>query len=314
MKLNLFQKTALLTVAATYFLIIVGSLVRVSGAGLGCPDWPKCYGLWIPPMHVEDVPVGFDTADFNAVKTWTEYVNRLVGVLIGLLITATLLFSLKYFKKQPGLVAGSFGAFVLVIFQAWLGGQVVRSGLAEGMITLHMIMALIIVTLLLFVAFKGIRKDYPSYLQTDSKKKIITVTAILLGLTLIQVVLGTQVREAIDSVKFAFPEMPRGEWLENVGWIDQIHRTFSWLILIPSIYLYRIIKQISASRVFYVLANVVLAFVGIQFLTGVLMAYAGMPGSSQVIHLLIACLMVGAQFLIIMAARESLPWEQLEAK
>lgn len=308
MSLNLFQKVALLTVAATYFLIIVGSLVRVSGAGLGCPDWPKCYGLWIPPIHVEDVPAGFNTEDFNAVKTWTEYVNRLVGVLIGLLITATLLFSLRYRKEQPILVVGSFAAFVLVIFQAWLGGQVVRSGLAEGMITLHMIMALIIVTLLLFVAFKGIRNEVPSFLDQSAKKKIITVTAILLGLTLIQVVLGTQVREAIDSVKFAYPEMPRSLWLENVGWIDQVHRTFSWLILIPAVYLHRLISKTAASQVFKLLSVTVLSFVGVQFATGILMAYVGMPAFSQVIHLVIACLMVGAQFLIIMAARESLPW------
>ena len=83
MKLNLYQKTALITIAATFFLIFVGGLVRASGAGLGCPDWPKCYGLWIPPTTVEGLPSEFDESAFNAVKTWTEYVNRLIGVLIG---------------------------------------------------------------------------------------------------------------------------------------------------------------------------------------------------------------------------------------
>ena len=74
MKLNLYQKTALSTIAATLFLIMVGGIVRAAGAGLGCPDWPKCYGLWIPPMHVSDLPSGFDVDSFNAFKTWTELV------------------------------------------------------------------------------------------------------------------------------------------------------------------------------------------------------------------------------------------------
>lgn len=307
LRLNLFQKTALITVAATFFLILVGSLVRVSGAGLGCPDWPKCYGLWIPPTTVDAVPEGYNAEEFNAVKTWTEYVNRLVGVVIGLLITATLIFSLKYIKTKPVLFKGSFLAFVLVLFQGWLGGQVVRSGLAEGMITIHMIVALIIVNVLLFVSFAGIKEHYDFYLDQAKKKKLIQIASILVFITLLQVVLGTQVREAIDSVKFAFPEMPKSEWVDNLGWIDQIHRSFSWIVLIVGIYLHRFIKKTEASALFTKLSIVVLSFIAIQFITGVGMVYFGMPGSFQVIHLVIACLMVGAQFLIILAARESKP-------
>ena len=140
MKLNLYQKTALSTIAATLFLIMVGGIVRAAGAGLGCPDWPKCYGLWIPPMHVSELPPGFDVDSFNAFKTWTEYINRLIGVLVGFFIAANFLTSLRYRKSKPNVTISSLLALILVLFQAWLGGQVVRSGLASGMITLHMLL------------------------------------------------------------------------------------------------------------------------------------------------------------------------------
>ena len=72
MKLNAFQKTAIGTVFATIFLIFIGGLVRASGAGLGCPDWPRCFGTWVPPTNLSDLPPQFDPNQFNVVKTWTE--------------------------------------------------------------------------------------------------------------------------------------------------------------------------------------------------------------------------------------------------
>ena len=84
-----FQRLALWTTATTYLLILVGGLVRASGAGLGCPDWPRCFGGWIPPASAADLPPGFDPAQFNATLMWTEYLNRLLGVTVGLLVLAT---------------------------------------------------------------------------------------------------------------------------------------------------------------------------------------------------------------------------------
>ena len=101
MKLNAYQKTAIVTVFATLFLILVGGLVRAAGAGLGCPDWPKCFGTWIPPTSADALPAGFDESQFNVWKTWIEYINRLIGVLIGFLITATFALSFRYRKEKP---------------------------------------------------------------------------------------------------------------------------------------------------------------------------------------------------------------------
>src|SRR5919109_1152360 len=90
MPLSSFQRLALWTTATTYFLILVGGLVRASGAGLGCPDWPRCFGSWIPPLSAAELPPAFDRAQFNPVLMWTEYLNRLLGVSVGIFIFATL--------------------------------------------------------------------------------------------------------------------------------------------------------------------------------------------------------------------------------
>ena len=83
MRLTSFQRLALWTTAITYLLILVGGLVRASGAGLGCPDWPRCFGSWIPPAAAANLPPEFDPSQFNPTLMWTEYLNRLLGVTVG---------------------------------------------------------------------------------------------------------------------------------------------------------------------------------------------------------------------------------------
>ena len=83
---NKLLRFAFITLCATYILILMGGIVRATGAGLGCPDWPRCFGLWIPPVNYSQLPPNFDPSQFNLIKTWTEYINRLIGVTIGLLI------------------------------------------------------------------------------------------------------------------------------------------------------------------------------------------------------------------------------------
>lgn len=300
MKLNAYQKTAIATVLATLFLIFVGGLVRATGAGLGCPDWPKCFGMWIPPTSAEALPAGFDESQFNVWKTWIEYVNRLVGVVIGLLITATFILSFNYRKKEPSVFYSSMAAFVLVLFQGWLGGQVVESGLSEWLITMHMVLAMIIVNVLLFASFKATRGYQRIQIDNVLGRKLYLTTGLLLFLTMIQLVLGTQVREGIDLIKGAAEVPPRALWLEQAGDIFPIHRSFSWLLIIVTGWLGYLLVRHKVEGSLKLVAYSVVGLVVVQALVGIGLNYLDMPPILQIFHLVGFALMVCTQFLMLL--------------
>lgn len=305
MRLNRFQKLAILTVCATLFLILVGGLVRATGAGLGCPDWPKCFGVWIPPTSVANLPAAYDAASFNVVKTWTEYVNRLIGVLIGLLIIATAISSYKYRKTKPIVFHASVAAFVLVLFQGWLGGMVVRSGLSQGLITLHMVIAMVLVGLLLLAAFKAVSDQINVSLPESLRKPLLWSSGILLAITMLQLGIGTQVREAIDLVAKTMPGIVRGEWLENTGLVDGIHRSFSWLVLAALGWVVMVSRKPGAPNWVGRMTGLMAGLILLQILVGVGLAYGGMHPALQVVHLSGVSLLISAQIVMILLITEA---------
>ena len=124
--LKRYRRMAWITIAAVYFLILVGASVRASGAGMGCPDWPTCFGSWVPPTSEAQLPenyqeiyaeLGYADTRFNVVKTWTEYANRLVGVSIGFMIFLTALFSWACREHDTSIFKASVAAFLMVGFQ-----------------------------------------------------------------------------------------------------------------------------------------------------------------------------------------------------
>ncbi len=211
-RLDRFQRLALLTTATTYLLIAVGGLVRASGAGLGCPDWPKCFGLWIPPLTAAGLPPGFDAVDFNAAKTWTEYLNRLLGAVTGLLILATVVRALLDHRARPRVWVPSLLAFVLVLFNGWLGGVVVRTGLHPWALTGHLVGALLVVSLLLLASVAAFFPHGPRPVP-PARRALGGLTAAALLLVLVQIGLGAFVRGLVQGAH----GLPRSEWLAGVG-------------------------------------------------------------------------------------------------
>lgn len=337
MNLNIYQKVAILTVCATLLLIFVGGLVRATGAGMGCPDWPKCFGQLIPPTDVSQLPenykeifvqqrieknakivgylnsMGFTELastiendpnvrkeeDFNAIKTWTEYINRLVGAVIGLLVLATFITSLRYWKTKKSIPFASALAVFLTLFQAWLGSIVVSTNLLPGTITIHMVFAMIIVTVLLFGAYQATSELFQFEIDENIRKKLYLISIGLLTFTIVQLVLGTQVREAIDSVKLT-TDTVRSGWLEQTGMIFLIHRSFSWLVLIAGIWLMSILWKNQIKGVIYKLGILNFAFIAVQIAVGIGLEYLNMAAPLQVIHLVGVALMVCSQFLMIL--------------
>lgn len=305
MRFNTYQKVALTTVVATIFLIFVGGLVRASGAGLGCPDWPKCFGLWIPPTSVADLPAGFDASQFNVFKTWTEYINRLIGVIIGLLITTTFALSFRYRKKEPAVLYSSGLAFVLVLIQGWLGGRVVMTGLDEWLITLHMLLAMIIMMTLIYAVFKASVKELTVSLDTKTSRWMFWAVIFLMLTTFIQLIFGTQVREVIDVLKNMTEPPPRETWISRVGTIDEIHRSFSWVVAIAGGVVFYLAHWWSESDRIKKLATAILAFLALQIITGIGLYYLALPPVYQVVHLVGIAILIAFEFLLFLLVMNS---------
>lgn len=306
MKFNTYQKVALTTVGATVFLIFVGGLVRASGAGLGCPDWPKCFGMWIPPTSATQLPSGFDISQFNVFKTWTEYINRLIGVIIGLLITATFALSFRYRKKEPRVLYSSAMAFVLVLIQGWLGGQVVMTGLDEWLITLHMLLAMVIMMTLIYAVFKASAGQITVDISDQSIKWLLAALSVLIVGTFVQLILGTQVREAIDVLKNMVSPPSRELWISEINLIDEIHRTFSWVVLIAGVAVFYVSRWRVESSIIRRIGTAVFGLILLQIATGIGLYYLGIPPTYQVVHLTGVAFLIAFEFLLLLLVVHSM--------
>lgn len=148
-----------LTVTLTLSLLVVlaGATVRATGSGMGCPDWPLCYGCWIPPVSVEQLPedyaqryaVAGRPAEFDPVKTWIEYINRLLGAATGLSMAVAAVLSAFVLRNKPSLGFLSLGALLVLALVAWLGARVVDTFLAPYAVTLHLLTAYTLLGLVL---------------------------------------------------------------------------------------------------------------------------------------------------------------------
>jgi len=136
-------------------------------------------------------------------------------------------------------------------FQGWLGATVVYSVLEPVKITIHMVMALVIVAMLLYLIF--ISKEQGKLFTYDSKTTLFLI--VVFGLTLIQIVLGTQVRQFVDDQIALVGENAKGLWLSNPTVSFYIHRSFSILVVLFNLYLaYRIYKlNLGLSKINWVL-------------------------------------------------------------
>jgi cytochrome c oxidase assembly protein subunit 15 len=297
LRLNSYQKTALATIVATLLLVAIGGLVRAAGAGLGCPDWPRCFGSWIPPTSAEQIPPQWDASKFNVWQTWLEYSNRLVGVVIGILVIATFLRSFRYRKTIPAVFWGSLIAVILVAFQGWLGGQVVYSGLHAVVITAHMLAALALIALLVYTAFLGSAAHFALDLHESSRRKLLALGVVTLAATLVQVAIGTQVREAVDQFMKSDNPPPRAAWLASAGAIDSLHRTLALVVVGAALYLlYAAIKE-RAPTLLTRLAGGIALVCTLQISFGIGLAYANLPPPLQVLHLFFGTLLATLLFL-----------------
>jgi heme a synthase len=322
-----FLKTAKTALVLVYLVIIAGALVRMTGSGMGCPDWPKCFGYYIPPTEEKQLlfTVGkvyekgqviikdktlfvakndftakqifensnwekytkHDYAIFNVYHTWIEYINRLFGALAGVACFVTFILAFGFWKDRKKIILYSFLVCILMGFQAWLGKTVVDSVLNPVKITTHMLVALLIVALQLYVIYKASSKfDEHGF---DSKFRLFLIISIVL--TIIQIVLGTTVREHVDTISES--GLPKIAWLQNPTISFYIHRSFSILVLLINAFLWMRNKRLELA---FSKINWVILIIAFEIISGIAMAYFEFPFGSQPLHLVLASILFGVQF------------------
>lgn len=300
-----FRRFGILTIASVFFLIFVGGLVRSTGSGMGCPDWPKCFGQWVPPTHVSELPENYrelfktsthEVAEFDVYKTWTEYINRLIGVTTGLFVVLTVFFAIPYLKTNPSVFWLSFLALLLTGFQGWIGAKVVATNLAHWMVTIHMVIALIIVGLLIYTITKSQQFDVLQ-LNNDRSLKLIMVAVLIVSA--IQTISGTQVRENVDAVALVAGEQNRAHWVELLGNMFKFHRTFSAVsALLTIIVVYKFRLAFERNSIIYKSVLALVLMIAAQILSGKVLDNLGFPAQMQSVHLFVGSLICGIQLFI----------------
>lgn len=146
-----------LTTALVFVLIVLGAYVRLSDAGLGCPDWPGCYGNFMPTQSLKDIRAAeavLPDGPVTLAKAWKEMAHRYLAMLVGAMIAA-LAFAAwrnrRALEQSPGLATG---LAVLVIFQAALGAWTVTMLLKPAIVTSHLMGGMAILALLVWLTLR----------------------------------------------------------------------------------------------------------------------------------------------------------------
>ncbi len=339
------------SIALSLLVILAGSIVRMTGSGMGCPDWPRCYGLTIPPTSPEQVywsagkeyaknqmvlfegalwsakedhksPFIFsslawekytqhDYAEFNATHTWIEFINRLSGALLGVPVLLAFLWSLRRAKTHPRWALSMTLGLLLLLFEAWLGKVVVDGHLVPHHITYHMIGALGL--LIVFTAVhRSVSFEREERLTTregsihgEKYRRVAFGFGLFTALLLLQMVLGTQVREWVDAHR-ASPHFS----IQDAGVFVYIHRSASLLVLALAYWIFSQTKGVSDVHTQSVK---ILAVLLLETLVGVFLFYGGMPVFLQPIHLFLSALVLvwavdgGVKSLLIYRATPTTP-------
>lgn len=350
-----FRFWSVLTVISIYLLIMVGGIVRATGSGMGCPDWPKCFGQWVPPTKISQLPADYKQiytsqrvaknqklartlaslgfrqvageifahptqyieTDFNPTKTWIEYINRLLGALIGIFVFLTAVVAFPYLKRDQPVFWLAVVSWLLTGFQGWLGSLVVSTNLLPIMVTIHMGLALLIVALLLYAAHRArwqkeeILWQQQVELETlggETDGEVATTMGLqwllwlAIGLTFVQIILGTQVREQIDQIASAAGYAQRATWVDKLGSVFEAHRTLSAIVVLANAYVGYQLWQLAVPPLRR-LVQATWTLLALEMIAGITLASWALPAFVQPIHLTLATLLFGAQILTLLALR-----------
>ena len=317
-----------LLLAFVFVVILAGSIVRATGSGMGCPDWPTCFGNAIPPT--EEYQVHFQPnhsykagqfiiyndslkyakeaftssnsyevnnwqqyeknnyATFNVAQTWIEYINRLATGIFGFIIIAHIVWSYRLFWKQRRSIVWWSLSLLLMTGFEAWLGKLVVD---TNLAVVKITLHMLFALLIGFVAVIIINK-------LSNEKKVISKQLKWLGtiaffLVLAQIILGTDVREQVDEISVAMSFAGRETWIQKLNYVVDIHRNTAWLVALLCIFLFwQSLPYQRLQRTSYYILLSVLATVAV----GLVLYNMNLPQAAQPLHLLLSSILLTALF------------------
>ena len=308
-----FQRLALITAATTYLLIVIGAIVRSTGSGMGCPDWPTCHGALIPPLG--------DNA------AWIEWIHRGVAVIVGLLVLGVAFLALRHHRRQLSIVVPSLLAVALTGFQAYLGKITVDTNNAGEWVTAHLATALVLLALLIFVA---VRARYPATLPARGASQRMTLLISFTAAAIYALMLfGSQVTRPVPRPRWSFPDWPlfNGQLLPDFAadpavaalqMAHFLHRVVAAfvgvLMLVTTLVIWRAVRAerrggqpVPGGETLLALVGTAAALYAVQVVVGALQITTTLAAWAVALHLALGAaiwaLVAGAAFISFLAAR-----------
>jgi cytochrome c oxidase assembly protein subunit 15 len=332
---NRFIRLNFITIVVTLLVILAGGIVRSTGSGMGCPDWPKCFDQYIPPTDVSQLPAHYKEKyvaqriaknerfakyldrigkskladdirhdksiqvpeEFNPLNTWIEYINRLAGVTLGIFLILTAFHSRKYWKVAKRVTILSFLNVIVTIIQGWLGAIVVSTNLTQWVVTVHMLLALVILGIAIYTY------NYAKQLHKQQSVIMYRIAwlkgflAFTIVVSIVQIVLGTEVRENIDTIAKSLQFTGRDTWIAKLGVEFSYHRDLAIFLSICNFIVYKmVIDRFSGKALPLMTANYILIVLAIQVASGFILSYLSLPPYAQAIHILFSTVLFSLQY------------------
>ncbi len=170
------QRLGVIVVAMTFSLMVLGSWVKATGSGLACPDWPACYGQWLPPFpSIENNGVDPATGDpvyYTQAQVLYEWTHRAVASLLGIPLIAFAVLAWKGTQHHPVLRGLPIAALGVLAIQVLIGGATVLTGNPAAITTLHLATATLfffLVTVATTFAFLRPLRDAAPIVRVDKR-------------------------------------------------------------------------------------------------------------------------------------------------
>jgi cytochrome c oxidase assembly protein subunit 15 len=310
-----YRKLIAVTLFFTFDLIVFGAFTRLTDSGLGCPDWPGCYGEANPFQSHERIKAAQDlmpTGPVTVKKAWVEMIHRYLAMSVGVLILAQMIIAWwRRAKLQHSPWLATF-LFFFVCLQGAFGAWTVTLKLQPLIVTIHLLLGM---GLLALLTWSLAREEYSSTRSSSTSDGIVTIATIALALLGIQIALGGWVSTNYAALAchdyplcngvFA-PEMDfehgftlwrqlgqkaDGDYLpfSALVAIQWVHRSFAWIAIAAVVwaaFLARKTPSLSG------LGNKILFLIGIQLMTGVATVFFSWPLLIAVLHNAGAALLV----------------------